>query len=96
MVANTQGKDSVAPWNNSVAPLKSLAFRLGAAAPLTRCFPALFSFFLELFNKQQGRLLELQILGQGKHAYPLEEIKKNPIKEEMQLDHFGLSKAITI
>lgn len=68
MVANTQGKDSVAPWNNSVAPLKSLAFRLGAAAPLTRCFPALFSFFLELFNKQQGRLLELQILGQGKHA----------------------------
>lgn len=84
------------PWNNC-SPLKSLAFWLGAAAPPSR-FPALFSLFpflIELFNDQQGTLFELQSLFQEKHASPLEEIK-NPIKQEMQLDRFGTSKAITI
>ena len=67
------------PKNNR-SSLKSLAFSLEAAAPLPQWFSDLFSLspvFQSFLSNQQGMLLELQILCEGKHPQPLEEIKKS-------------------
>ena len=67
------------PKNNR-SFLKSLAFSLEAAAPLPRdsqiCLLCLLSSQSFLSN-QQGMLLELQILCEGKYPQPLEEIKRS-------------------
>ena len=66
------------PKNNR-SSLKSLAFSLEAAAPLPQWFSDLFCLlsFQSFLSNQQGMLLELQILCEGKHPQPLEEIKKS-------------------
>lgn len=68
-MAGAQGMGYVAPGITLQFP-DLLAFGLGAAA--TTLLPS-FVFFVsllcvELFNNQQGMLLELQILCQRKHA----------------------------
>lgn len=59
-IVGTQKMNSAASWNNSEVP-ETLCFQAGSCSTTATVFPGFifFTFFVDLFHKQQSILLKL-------------------------------------